>query len=605
MGTDSSSPSTAARTTREAEASALGFAHDGERRAFERFREELSPLGWVIAHNLYVARREERGAYTHELDLLLLHPQRGMVMVEVKCGRIERTAEGSWLQNGQPMRKPPDDQATRAIYQLRDVLKDHPLWARLGINPASGWMLALPEADATQVMRQKLDGTISLASDQVIDRIALTRPGAVASAVEAFSKRINKNLAGSDPGFDWTTQAMDIIAPVLGFSTSLIGDLEVDRKRLEDDERIHRDWVENLSAFSRLHFDAGAGAGKSVVARLRAYSLAEAGQRVLFICSTASLAKSMQSDVKEKRAKLITVDTAHQALIVAARSSGNAEAYGINQSGPLSDESLGNVLPNTVQIAKSSPTKYDALIVDEAQDLGPDVVEGLTGFLKDPTSGSIWTFADEYQRLSSKPQPSPALRGVEHIVMRQNHRNPEPVFRLAEGLRADGVKRFSRKGGVSSHRVEYRVLTDGADQRAALEELLEELLRQGILPGRIAVVTVSGKTKESSLFHPRRIGKFVEYGNPQLDAKGNRIPAPPDELPDPDPTKVYFDSVRRIKGLERGVVILVDVPHPGEVGSEERRLLYAAATRATTYLAVIGPADRLGALKAIADGYRP
>ena len=72
---------------------ALGFAHDGERRAFERFREELTPQGWVIAHNLYVARREERGAHTHELDLLLLHPQRGMVMVEVKCGRVERTAE--------------------------------------------------------------------------------------------------------------------------------------------------------------------------------------------------------------------------------------------------------------------------------------------------------------------------------------------------------------------------------------------------------------------------------------------------------------------------------------------------------------------------------
>ena len=74
MSTDPASRSGAARTSKEAEASALGFAHDGERRAFERFREELSPLGWVIAHNLYVARREERGAYTHELDLLLLHP---------------------------------------------------------------------------------------------------------------------------------------------------------------------------------------------------------------------------------------------------------------------------------------------------------------------------------------------------------------------------------------------------------------------------------------------------------------------------------------------------------------------------------------------------
>ena len=53
MSPDPSSHSPAARA--EAQAMALGFAHDGERRAFERFREELTPQGWVIAHNLYVA----------------------------------------------------------------------------------------------------------------------------------------------------------------------------------------------------------------------------------------------------------------------------------------------------------------------------------------------------------------------------------------------------------------------------------------------------------------------------------------------------------------------------------------------------------------------
>ena len=50
MSPDPSSHSPAARA--EAQAMALGFAHDGERRAFERFREELTPQGWVIAHNL-------------------------------------------------------------------------------------------------------------------------------------------------------------------------------------------------------------------------------------------------------------------------------------------------------------------------------------------------------------------------------------------------------------------------------------------------------------------------------------------------------------------------------------------------------------------------
>ena len=63
-----------------------------------------------------------------------------------------------------------------------------------------------------------------------------------------------------------------------------------------------------------------------------------------------------------------------------------------------------------------------------------------------------------------------------------------------------------------------------------------------------------------------------------------------------------FDSARRMKGLERGAVILVDVPDPGPPGSPERRLLYAGVTRATTWLCIIATPARIAALQAIAAG---
>ena len=48
------------------------FANGAERHAFERFRDELAPLGWTIAHNLYVSRRDERGRLERlEVDLVL------------------------------------------------------------------------------------------------------------------------------------------------------------------------------------------------------------------------------------------------------------------------------------------------------------------------------------------------------------------------------------------------------------------------------------------------------------------------------------------------------------------------------------------------------
>jgi superfamily I DNA/RNA helicase len=64
---------------------------------------------------------------------------------------------------------------------------------------------------------------------------------------------------------------------------------------------------------------------------------------------------------------------------------------------------------------------------------------------------------------------------------------------------------------------------------------------------------------------------------------------------------VIFDSAKRFKGLEAGAVILVDVPDPGEPGSEERRVLYAGITRATTYLCIIATQELIDKLKRISS----
>lgn len=600
-----------------------GFANAGERTAFERFRDQLGPEGWTIAHNLYVSRRDERGGRARELDLLLLHPRHGLVLVEVKGGKVACGSEGTWTQNGERMSRDPMSQAASALRVLRQAVADHPALGPAGVAPRTAWMLCLPGADAPAPGSRSSDGSLSLSLDQVVDRGALSRDGGVLAAVTRFVERLGIAEPGVHApdylGDQWVGIVVDTLLPHLDFSTSLIGDLDVDQARLAADERIHAGWVENLGGLSRLHFEAGAGGGKSVIARLRALSLARSGRSVLLVCSTASLAKSLQRDVQDKSNGRALVNTLHQVLILKARRTGRPEAFGIPAEGQVTIEQLGRLPEQTAAIAAASADRYDALVVDEAQDIGAATIEALTGFLHDPAEGSVWTFADAFQNLRPEPvalgggsgagdaASLPTGRGADVVIIRQNHRNPEPVFRLAEGLRADGVPRTSRKGEISSHRVDYRETSAERPQRVVLEEVMDWLAGQRIERGRVAVVTI-GRTEDNPVFTDRRFhgptSKFWEMDNPQLDADGRRRPEPVEAMPAPDTAKVYFDSARRMKGLERGVVILVDVPDPGPEGSIERRLLYAGVTRATTYLCVIATAERIAALKRIGDGYR-
>lgn len=78
--------------------------------------------------------------------------------------------------------------------------------------------------------------------------------------------------------------------------------------------------------------------------------------------------------------------------------------------------------------------------------------------------------------------------------------------------------------------------------------------------------------------------------NEALEDDGTSKGLASDQLPD-EPDEVLFESIRRFKGLEREVIILVELPESGERLDE---LLYVGMTRATTELVVITPPGLAG-----------
>ena len=102
-----------------------------------------------------------------------------------------------------------------------------------------------------------------------------------------------------------------------------------------------------------------------------------------------------------------------------------------------------------------------------------------------------------------------------------------------------------------------------------------------------------GATATASEVWRHRLFGTAPLENAALHDAGTSKGLAPEDVPD-EPDEVLFETIRRFKGMEREVVVLVELPTDGDRLNE---LLYVGLTRATTELVVIASpelARRLG-----------
>ncbi len=109
----------------------------GEKAVWAALRSGL-PGGWTAWHSL---RIRDGKNYIGEGDFVLAHPDRGLLVLEVKGGRIEQR-DGRWYTNGVAFEIAPLDQAHGFVRKLVRRLLDWNCEA-----PAYGAALAFPDTD--------------------------------------------------------------------------------------------------------------------------------------------------------------------------------------------------------------------------------------------------------------------------------------------------------------------------------------------------------------------------------------------------------------------------------------------------------------------------
>lgn len=96
-----------------------------ERRCFEALRDGLDGSYTVLYDLAWVGRGDHEGTQG-QCDFLVLHPSRGVLVIEAKGGTPRRDERGQWFSSGADAEHAIDDpyaQASRSKFALRDYVR--------------------------------------------------------------------------------------------------------------------------------------------------------------------------------------------------------------------------------------------------------------------------------------------------------------------------------------------------------------------------------------------------------------------------------------------------------------------------------------------------
>ncbi|HYN57497.1 MAG TPA: ATP-binding domain-containing protein [Motilibacterales bacterium] len=521
------------------------FRSRAERVAFHALASKLRDIDVLLANVRFTGLDGD-----WEVDLVVGMPDAGFAAIEVKGGHVWR-ADGTWWQQTPQGKRAIDleDQATSGKYLLRRYLKRHPGWKHG--EPRMIHMVILPD---TALGPQ--DPSPGLPRAWIIDRSELA--DAAGRIFDLLTGPL-RNEAAAHPGIDM----VDDVAAILGGrgdqQKELAGMLAV---RSDHVDRLTEGQYQVLDVarrIPRIEVIGGPGTGKTWLAIEQARRWAVEGQKVALVCYSRGLstwiARRVASWPKALR-RNVRVRTYH-ALGV---------EWGV-QIGDARDQTYWDVtMPaQMTELARALPDeqRFDALIVDEAQDCPDAWWPSLLACLRDPATARIAVFADEQQRIFDRDD-RPDL-GLVPLTLDANLRNSRQIGAVFAPLAADTPHLHGGEGPP----VRFTQCS-AAEAMETADDAAVGLLDQGWDPQDVALLTTHHR-------HPEQANRVALDGR---DGYWDSFW---------DGTDLFFSTVAAFKGLERPAIVLaVDGFRDPATAAE---ILYVGLSRARDLLVVCGDID--------------
>jgi hypothetical protein len=202
--------------------------------------------------------------------------------------------------------------------------------------------------------------------------------------------------------------------------------------------------------------------------------------------------------------------------------------------------------------------KFDAFIVDEAQDFADLWWTPLLRAMRDEEEGGLYVYSDENQRIFARfgQPPVPLVP----LVLDHNLRNTKQIYDAFGPL---APTRMTPRGGEGA---DVSFIDGGEEPVDVADSAVEILLAAGWHPGNIALLTTGSR-------HPVQLELTASVGQ-----QGYWRTYWDDD--------VFYGHVLGCKGLERPAVVLC--VNESEARDRSREKLYVGMSRATDQLIVVG-----------------
>jgi hypothetical protein len=555
-----------------------------ERKVEDRIRAAL-PAGATLHVNVrYIAKPDSaRPGHDGEADLVLVHREFGLLVIETKSGTPSRSGD-TWFLGTKKLDRSPFRQAEQNKHDLVRALAD--ILAIDQRDLRAGHAVAFPDADLASLPRGHALLGPDVTREIVLDAAALETPEATRKALDqAWSWWTGDGSRGRPLTGHEADTVNEFLAPTATLTRLIKRDVDDGNARLVQASTLQKLVLNQHRATRRLEIVGPAGSGKSLVAVEKARRLARDGWRTLFVCFNQPLATAVRRELADTgetdQTRRPTVTTFHGLCETLGTRAGTLPTKPAGPSLPQDwwDQALPRALDAAIDALPHE--RFHALVIDEGQDFEPAWLTSLDFLLRDPQEDILWVFHDPGQALYRDDRV--ADLGLEAIYLAEDYRCPAPVTDLAARFYS-GPERPQSVIGEGRAPVIVEAEPGKPTVEAVRRQLHGLIHDQGVRPWDIAVLSGTTATK-SEVWRKRGFGNVILW-NGAIDDDGRSLGLPADEVPDlpPDDGIVQFETVRRFKGLEKPVVILCELP---DESPRLDALLYTGLTRATAHLVVI------------------
>jgi len=554
---------------------------DSERLVYEALRD--LPKGFVVLHSFPWLRplRDHKNEPLREgeADFVVMHPERGLLVLEVKGGRPELVGR-TWRRDGKELRDP-FDQARRSRYALLEAIEERTSRRVNRTMLAHGDVVVFPHTLFSTPLPVNSDPRILVDASGLSD---LTHR--IEEAFQAWSRTPTHLLPSQ------FTELLDALMPKLRLVRCVGTEIGADHQRIVQITLDQRATLMGMLENERVLIDGTAGSGKTLLAIEFALKLVERGDSVLLLCYNRHLAAWLQEQVaRDPRTRRsvgrLQISTFHSFAHGLAKRAG--VDFDVPKSGTQDfwDDEVPLIMEQALEVlrAKENPEAFNAVIVDEAQDFAPDWWVTIESLISKQPPGRLYVFLDLNQSLRGNAK-LPTIPLSARFPLTTNCRNTKAIARSGSALARIDVRLLP--GSPAGEAPAVRRAASAAAEAGLVLAEIRQLIKQGIKPPQLALIGPAAY-EHSSLAQHAEIDGIPLISDPVDWRRGAGI---------------LVTTARAFKGLEADIVIAYGLEAFGTLFT--RTDLYVAWTRARHRLILVCQSGeaRMAVEEALSDAER-